>query len=537
MIRINQLKLKVTHNNAELEAAVCRILRITREQLLQYKIVKRSTDARKKDNIMYSYVVDVTVANEAGILNRNKNNKDITRHEEVKYVFPNYMEGEASVPRQKLKHSPVIIGTGPAGLFCGLMLARHGYKPIILERGECVEKRQKSVEDFWNGGNLNTNSNVQFGEGGAGTFSDGKLNTLVKDVSGRNRAVLELFVEAGAPEEIVYINKPHIGTDILCDIVRNMRMEIESLGGKVRFESQVTDFIIEHGAIKGVMVNDTETIKTDVVVLAIGHSARDTFEVLLKRGTAMEQKAFAVGVRIQHPQQMINISQYGENYPDGCLPAADYKLTFQASNDRGVYSFCMCPGGFVVNASSEKGRLAINGMSYSDRAGENANSALIVTVKPEDFEGEHPLAGVEFQRKLEEKAYMAADGKIPTQYVGDFLGNGVSEKIKVIPQFKGENAFGTDMREILPGFICDALAESLSFFGKKINGFDREDAILAAVESRTSSAVRIKRDDNFESNIKGLYPCGEGAGYAGGITSAAMDGLKIAEAIAKKYMP
>lgn len=536
MIRINQLKLKVTHDNAELEAAVCRILRISREQLLQYKIVKRSTDARKKDNIMYSYVVDASVANEAETLNRNKNNKEVTRSNEIEYVFPNFEKDLKMAQRQKLKHSPVIIGTGPAGLFCGLMLARHGYKPVILERGECVEKRQKSVEDFWNGDNLNADSNVQFGEGGAGTFSDGKLNTLVKDVSGRNKAVLELFVEAGAPKEILYVNKPHIGTDILCDVVRNMRREIESLGGKVRFESQVTDFIIEHEAIKGVIVNSTETIETNVVVLAIGHSARDTFEVLFKRGADMEQKAFAVGVRIQHPQQMINVSQYGEDYPD-CLPAADYKLTYQASNDRGVYSFCMCPGGFVVNASSEKGRLAINGMSYSDRAGENANSALIVTVKPEDFEGEHPLAGVEFQRKLEEKAYMAAGGKIPAQYVGDFLGKGVSENTKVIPQFKGENALGADMREILPEFICDALAEALNFFGHKIQGFDRADAILAAVESRTSSAVRIKRGDNFESNIKGLYPCGEGAGYAGGITSAAMDGLKIAEAIAKKYVP
>ncbi|MBE5949561.1 MAG: FAD-dependent oxidoreductase [Lachnospiraceae bacterium] len=536
MIRINQLKLKVTHSKIEFETAICKALRISREQVLQYKIIKRSTDARKKDNIIYSYVVDVAVANESGVLNKNKNNKDITKFNEVKYVFPNLQEGEVLANRQKLMYRPVIIGTGPAGLFCGLMLARAGYKPIILERGECVEKRQKSVEEFWNGGKLNTNSNVQFGEGGAGTFSDGKLNTLVKDVSGRNKKVLELFAEAGAPEEITYINKPHIGTDILCDVVRNMRKEIESLGGEVRFESQVTDFVIEQDRVKGVVVNGSETIETETIVLAIGHSARDTFEMLLKRGADMEQKAFAVGVRIQHPQQMINVSQYGEDYPD-CLPAADYKLTYQASNDRGVYSFCMCPGGFVVNASSEEGRLAINGMSYSDRAGKNANSALIVTVKPEDFENEHPLAGVEFQRRLEEKAYNAANGKIPTQYVGEFLSKGEPDDIKVTPQFKGESVPGANMRDILPGFICDALSESLEFFGHRIKGFDRGDAILAAVESRTSSPVRINRDENFESNIKGLYPCGEGAGYAGGITSAAMDGLKIAEAIAKKYVP
>lgn len=536
MLRINQLKLKVIHSKAELETAICKALRISREQILQYKIIKRSTDARKKDNIIYSYVVDVAVTNESSVLNKNKNNKDITKSNEVKYVFPNLKEGEVLADRQKLAHRPVIIGTGPAGLFCGLMLAKSGYRPIILERGECVENRQKSVEEFWNGGRLNTNSNVQFGEGGAGTFSDGKLNTLVKDVSGRNKAVLDLFCEAGAPEEITYINKPHIGTDILCNVVRNMRKEIESLGGEVRFESQVTDFVIGQGRIKGVVVNSFETIETDVVVLAIGHSARDTFKILYELGTDMEQKAFAVGVRIQHPQQMINISQYGEDYPD-CLPAADYKLTYQASNDRGVYSFCMCPGGFVVNASSEEGRLAINGMSYSDRAGANANSALIVTVKPEDFESKHPLAGVEFQRRLEEKAYNAADGRIPTQYVGEFLDKSVPVNINVTPQFKGEYVQGADMRDILPDFICDALAESLGFFGQRIRGFDREDAILAAVESRTSSPVRISRDENFESNIKGLYPCGEGAGYAGGITSAAMDGLKVAEAIAKKYMP
>ncbi len=536
MIRINQLKLKVTHSKAEFEVAICKALRISREQILQYKIIKRSTDARKKDNIIYSYVVDVAVTNESGVLNKNKNNRDIVKSNEVKYVFPNLKEGEVLADRQKLAHRPVIIGTGPAGLFCGLMLARSGYRPIILERGECVENRQKSVEEFWNGGKLNTNSNVQFGEGGAGTFSDGKLNTLVKDVSGRNKAVLDLFYEAGAPEEITYINKPHIGTDILCNVVRNMRKEIESLGGEVRFESQVTDFLIEKGKIKAVEINSSKTIETDVAVLAIGHSARDTFKILYELGADMEQKAFAVGVRIQHPQQMINISQYGEDYPD-CLPAADYKLTYQASNDRGVYSFCMCPGGFVVNASSEEGRLAINGMSYSDRAGENANSALIVTVKPEDFASKHPLAGVEFQRSLEENAFKAADGRIPTQYVGEFLNNGVPENINVTAQFKGEYEQGTDMRDLLPDFICDALAESLGFFGQKIKGFDRDDAIIAAVESRTSSPVRINRDEYFESNIKGLYPCGEGAGYAGGITSAAMDGLKIAEAIAKKYMP
>lgn len=532
MLRITQLKIKVSHTEAELVSAICRTLSIRADELSEYRIIRRSVDARKKPVIMYSYTIDILTPKEAAILKKNRNNPNIIKADEVLYEFPCGMPD-----RQKQTKRPVIIGSGPAGLFCALMLAEHGYRPIVLERGECVEKRMERVREFWETGKLSPDSNVQFGEGGAGTFSDGKLNTLVKDISGRNRKVLEIFVKAGAPEDILYVNKPHIGTDILCRVVKNIRQEIGSLGGEIRFNSRVSEFIICKGRISGVRVNEKDIIEADTVVLAVGHSARDTFSELYSKGTDMEQKAFAAGVRIQHPQSMINISQYGEAYPD-CLPAADYKLTYQASNNRGVYSFCMCPGGYVVNASSEQGRLAVNGMSYRDRAGKNANSAIIVTVTPEDFGSTHPLAGVEYQRRLEESAYSAAGGRIPLQLFGDFARHSQSPAAESIePQVKGEYSFGADLWNILPEYICSALLEGIRHFGTRIKGFDRDDAILAAVESRTSSPVRIKRNEELESNIKGLYPCGEGAGYAGGITSAAMDGLKVAEAIAKKYMP
>ncbi len=539
MIRISQLKLRVTHEEQDLREAICRALKIKPEALSEVKIIKRSLDARKKPDIFYSYVVDVAVSGEDIILKKNRNNKDISKANETIYKFPVISQ---LVDGKNFKR-PVIIGTGPAGLFCALMLAEHGFKPIVFERGEAVEKRMESVKTFWEGGTLKKDSNVQFGEGGAGTFSDGKLNTLVKDVSGRNRKVLELFVEAGAPEDILYVNKPHIGTDILCEVVRNMRSRIIENGGEIFFESRVTDLVVDAGKVSAVVVEgsngESREVPADVVVLAVGHSARDTFKMLYDKGIMMEPKSFAMGVRIQHPQEMINISQYGEDYPD-CLAAADYKLTYQASNGRSVYSFCMCPGGYVVNASSEEGRLAINGMSYRDRGSLNANSALIVSVTPEDFGNDSPLAGVEFQRRLEEKAYAAAGGKIPTERLGDFFekveGTKVEECDKSITaRFKGLYQEGADMRDILPDYICKALAEGIHYFGTRIKGFDRTDAIISAVESRTSSPVRISRNEFYESNIAGLYPCGEGAGYAGGITSAAMDGIKVAEAIAKKY--
>lgn len=553
MIRISQLKLRVTHDERDLKDAVCKLLRINQDEIISLKLLRRSLDARKKPDIFYIYTLDVAVKKEDRVLKLNRNNKDIAKAEDKVYEFP-----RVNVPGD-LKR-PVIIGSGPAGLFAALMLAENGFKPIVYERGEAVEKRMESVKSFWQGGALKPDSNVQFGEGGAGTFSDGKLNTLVKDVSGRNKKVLEMFVEAGAPEDILYVNKPHIGTDILCKVVKNMRNRITECGGEIFFESKISDIIIENGRVRAVMVEDSDgncqRTEADVVVLAVGHSARDTFKMLYDRGIFMEPKAFAAGVRIQHPQEMINISQYGEDYPD-VLGAADYKLTYQASNGRSVYSFCMCPGGYVVNASSEKGRLAINGMSYRDRGSLSANSALIVNVTPEDFGGAAPLSGVEFQRRLEENAYRAANGRIPAIRLGEFFkeqearrseGELISSKCSegcdqpkdsdfldvTSGQFKGLYADEGSLGSILPDYMCEALYEAIKYFGTRIKGFDRPDALISAVESRTSSPVRIARDEYFESNIKGLYPCGEGAGYAGGITSAAMDGIKVAEAIAKK---
>lgn len=428
----------------------------------------------------------------------------------------------------------MVIGSGPAGLFCGLMLARHGYAPILLERGEDVDTRTKKVEEFWGGGGLDPLSNVQFGEGGAGTFSDGKLNTLVKDPAGRNRLVMEIFSEFGADPAICYQQKPHLGTDVLSRIVRNIREEIRNLGGEVRFSSQVTELLITGGVLNGVMVNGVERVETEAVVLAVGHSARDTFAMMAGLAVPMEPKAFAVGLRIQHPQEMINLSQY-HRADASLLGAASYKLTTQTSQGRGVYSFCMCPGGYVVNASSEPGRLAVNGMSYHDRRGVNANSALIVTVTPEDFPGNGPLAGVAYQRMLEETAYRIADGRIPVQLYGDFRAGTISRGFgSVAPQFKGDFGFA-DLRAAFPDYLGGALVEGVEYFGRIIAGFDREDAILAGIESRTSSPLRILRNSQFESKIKGLFPCGEGAGYAGGITSAAMDGIRVAEEIAGRY--
>lgn len=526
MIRILQCKLPVGHSEADMKKKIEKLLKVPADKIQGYEMVRRSLDARKKPDLYYNYVVDVKAQGEDKIVKRCKN-KDIQIVVHKKYQFP-----KSSNPR--LSHRPVIIGTGPAGLFCGYMLAKHGYAPILLERGEEVEKRTQTVDAFWKTGELNPESNVQFGEGGAGTFSDGKLNTLVKDKYLRNRKVLEIFVEAGAPEEILYLNKPHIGTDILKTVVKNIRNSIIAAGGEVRFQSKVTDFVIENGMCKGVIVNGEEQITSDVVVCAIGHSARDTFLVLREHDVPMEQKPFAVGVRIEHPQTMINQSQYGvEKHP--ALSAADYKVTKTLQNGRSIYSFCMCPGGYVVNASSESGRLAVNGMSYHDRDGKNANSAMIVTVTPEDYGSDDVLAGMEFQRRLEEKAYEAGKGAVPVQTYGDFCKNIPTQRLgEVTPSICGAYTLG-EVRPIFPESIQQSIEDGIRAFGKMIEGFDREDALLSGVESRTSSPVRILRDACGMSEIRGLYPCGEGAGYAGGITSAAMDGIKIAEEIAKTY--
>lgn len=526
MLTIQQLKLSPDHSEQDIIDKIAKTLKVNKEAIRDYKIVKRSIDARKKDDIKVVYTVSFSTANEAQILKRC-NPSIVMQSKESFYEFPK----QGSLP---LKKRPMIIGAGPAGLFCGLLLAEHGFEPLLLERGEAVEKRMQTVNTFWEKGILNLSSNVQFGEGGAGTFSDGKLNTLVKDPIGRNKKVLELLVEAGAPSEILYYNKPHIGTDVLVNVVKNIRKQIEAYGGTIHFESQVTDFTVRDGKVVSVTVNHTEQIDTDLVVLAIGHSARDTFASLEEKKVLMQAKAFAVGLRIEHPQFLINRSQYGEENPR-FLPTADYKLTYQASTNRGVYSFCMCPGGYVVNASSEEKRLAVNGMSYSKRDGINANSAIIVTVSPYDFPGTSPLSGVAYQRKLEEAAYGLANGAVPVQLFHDFCQNQESRQIgEVEPQIKGNYQFA-NLREILPDYLSNTLIEGIQNFEHQIKGFGRPDAILSGVESRTSSPVRIVRDEFLESNIKGIYPCGEGAGYAGGITSAAMDGIKVAEAIAKKY--
>lgn len=535
MIRINQLKLPVDHGKQDLEKKAAKLLKIPQDKIKKLTIRRQSIDARKKEELLYIYAVDVQIeGNEASAVRRAKSPNILTVQEKA-YQFPGPEDGA-----ERLTERPVIIGFGPAGLFCGLMLARAGFRPLILERGADVDTRTAQVRQFWEHGILNPESNVQFGEGGAGTFSDGKLNTLVKDVSGRNKEVLKILTEAGADESILYSSKPHVGTDVLSQVVRRLREEIISLGGEVRFLTKAADLVIRDGAVEAVKTEHPERgeeiLPAKAVVLAVGHSARDTFETLFQKGISMEAKAFAVGLRIQHPQKQINLSQYGMENP-GRLGAAPYKVTRQTGGGRGVYSFCMCPGGYVVNASSEPGRLAVNGMSNHAREGVNANSALIVTVTPEDFPEMTAMGGIAFQRHLEELAYRAGDGRIPVQLYGDFQEKQRSRQFgDVEPAFCGKTAFA-DLNQVLPEALCCSMKEGIEAFGSMIKGFNRYDAILAGVESRTSSPLRIGRGETMESSVKGLYPCGEGAGYAGGITSAAMDGIKTAEAIARRFKP
>ena len=523
MIRVRQIKIPLGKED-RLKGEIAKKLHISCQNILSFTILKKSLDARRKTDTHYVYEVDVEVLKEDRVL-KNSLSKDVLLSPKEEYQF-------VEIGSLTLEHRPIIVGSGPAGLFCAYMLAQYGYRPLVIERGEPVEDRVKSVLEFWNGGKLKMNSNVQFGEGGAGTFSDGKLNTMVKDKYFRGKKVFEIFVENGAPKEILYLQKPHIGTDLLRDVVVNIRKSIERFGGEFRYCSQLTDIHIKDGKLYEIEINHQEKIPCSVLVLAIGHSARDTFSMLYQNGLDMVSKPFAVGLRIQHPQEMIQLSQYGTL--DKRLPVADYKLTYTTKSGRGVYSFCMCPGGYVVNASSEDGRLAINGMSYHDRGSKNANSALVVTVSPDDF-GRHPLDGVKFQQKLEENAFLAGNGAIPIQLYQDFdHGLFSANFLDVSPEMKGRYEFA-DLNQVLPDYVCSSIKEAMPVFGKKIHGFDRGDAILAGVESRTSSPVRIVRGEDGESNILGIYPCGEGSGYAGGITTAAMDGIKVAEWISKKY--
>lgn len=520
MIRINNIKLKIDCD--DINSAVCRSLKITPESIIELHIRRKSIDARKKNDIHYLYTVDVVVKNEQNVLKKCRN-KNASVSSYKKYVIPDI--------KVNIKYRPVVVGFGPAGMFAGLVLAQRGLNPIILERGKNVDNRTEDVEKFWSGGKFNPESNVQFGEGGAGTFSDGKLTTRIKDA--RCGYITECFVKAGAPVEISYDAKPHIGTDKLKTVVKNIRNEIIALGGEVRFESKLTDILFENDSVTAAVINGSDIIKTNDLILAVGHSARDTFKMLHEKKVILEQKPFAAGVRIEHRQCDINNAQYGDDANK--LSPADYMLTYTTKEGRGVYSFCMCPGGYVVSAASEEGRLVVNGMSEYARDGENANSALLVQVYPEDFDSGNPLAGIEFQRKIEELAFVAG-GKnynAPVQRYEDFkLGRITKIEGNVKHSYKPNIKFA-DLNKVLPKFISDSIKEAIPEMGKKLRGFDCDDALLTGVETRSSSPVRITRtsENGMSININGLYPAGEGAGYAGGIISAAADGVRQAENI------
>lgn len=545
-LRLSNINIDIDDELDTINKRAAKKLRISEKDIKSLKILRESIDARRKDTIKFNYMVEVSVENEDKIL-KKVHDRDVIKEKETP-------KEEFKFGSEKLKHRPVIVGMGPAGMFAGLVLAQNGYSPLIVERGEKVEERTKTINNFWDNGKLNTESNVQFGEGGAGTFSDGKLTTRIKDY--RCGIVVDEFIKNGAPEEIAYVGKPHIGTDILKKVVKNIREKIISLGGEILFKSKLQDLVIKDGKLQAVVVND-EKIPCECLILAIGHSSRDTYEMLYKNQIFMEAKPFAIGVRIEHRQELINENQYGKYKNHPRLKAADYRLTYTTKEKkRGVYSFCMCPGGEVVAAASENERLVTNGMSNFKRDKENANSALVVSVNGEDFKNEidlykkympelknfskdnYPLWGMEFQRYYEHLAYLAGGSNYcaPIQLVGDFMKDKKSTKLgAVTPTYRpGYNL--TNLKECLPAYVTEALREGMENFDKKITGFMDDNAIMTGIETRTSAPVKISRDEELESiSLKGLYPAGEGAGFAGGIISAAVDGIKVAESIMMKY--
>ena len=533
MLRLTEIKLPLGHPEGDISSAVVQRLGISAGDLLNYRIFRRGVDARKKNHILFIYTLDVEIRNEADVLAHLGSDPHIKPSPDTNYHFV------AQAP-QNLPSRPVVIGMGPAGLFAGLLLAQMGFRPLILERGKAVRERTKDTWGLWRQGVLNPESNVQFGEGGAGTFSDGKLYSQIKDPRHLSRKVLEEFVRAGAPEEILYESHPHIGTFRLVGMVEKMRETIQTLGGEIRFQSRVDDIEITDGKACGVVLASGERIATHHLVLAVGHSARDTFEMLHRRGVYIEAKPFSVGLRIEHPQSLIDRARYGDNAGNPLLGAADYTLVHHASNGRSVYSFCMCPGGTVVAATSEEGRVVTNGMSQYSRNERNANSGIVVGITPEqDYPGD-PLAGIEFQRRWESRAFELGGGnyQAPGQLVGDFLAGRPSIKFGEVQPSYTPGVHLCDLSSALPDYAIAAIREALPAFAKQIRGFDLADAVLTGVETRTSSPVRIKRnDDDLQSiNTRGLYPSGEGAGYAGGILSAAVDGIRVAEAVALSMM-